>query len=64
MLYNNNATIIGYATSVTKDTANVNSTTIIPEEVNQYYNNLGKELVDKLLDCKLHNYVIDLKVGE
>jgi hypothetical protein len=64
MLYNNNATVIGYATSVTKDTANVNPTTIIPEKVNQYYNKLGKELVDKLLDHKPHNHVIDLKVGE
>jgi hypothetical protein len=62
MLYNNNATVIAYATSVTKDTANVNPTTIIPEKVNQYYNKLGKELVDKLLDHKPHNHVIDLKV--
>jgi hypothetical protein len=64
MLYNYDATVISYVTSITKDTAKVDPATIIPEKFQQYCKVLGKESVDKLPDYKPYDHTIDLKEGK
>jgi hypothetical protein len=64
ILDNYDATVIGYVASITKDMAEVDPTTIIPEKCQQYYNVLGKELADKLPDHKPYDHTMDLKAGE
>jgi hypothetical protein len=64
ILHNYDATIISYITSITRDMAEIDPATIIPEKVQQYCKVLGKELADKLLDHKPYNHAIDLKLGE
>jgi hypothetical protein len=64
ILHNYDATVIGYVASITKDMAEVDPTTIIPEKCQQYYNVLGKESADKLPDHKPYDHTMDLKPGE
>jgi hypothetical protein len=64
ILHNYDATVIGYVTSITKDMAEVDPATIIPEKFQQYCKVLGKELLDKLPDHKPYDPTIDLKPGE
>jgi hypothetical protein len=64
ILNHNNATVIGYITSVNPDLAKVDPSTIILEKFQQYIKVLGKELADKLSDYKPYNYAIDLQDSE
>jgi hypothetical protein len=64
ILHHYDATVIGYVASITKDTAEVDPATIIPEKFQQYCKVLGKELADKLPDHKPYDYAIDLKPGK
>jgi hypothetical protein len=64
ILHNYDDTIIGYVTSITKDTAEIDPATIIPEKFQQYYKVLGKQLADKLPAHKPYDHAIDLKPGE
>jgi hypothetical protein len=64
ILHNYDATVIGYVTSITKDTTEVDPTTIIPEKFQQYCKVLGNQLADKLPDHKPYDHAIDLKEGE
>jgi hypothetical protein len=59
-----NATVISYVASITKDIAEVDPATIIPEKFQQCYKVLGKELADQLPDHKPYDHAIDLKPGE
>jgi hypothetical protein len=64
ILYYYDARVISYVASVNPDTAEVDLTTIVPEKFQHYIKVLGKELVDKLLDHKPYDYVIDLRDGK
>jgi hypothetical protein len=64
ILYNHDATVIGYVASVNTDTAEVDPATIVPEKFQQYCKVLGKEVADKLPDHKPYDHTIDLKDGE
>jgi hypothetical protein len=64
ILHNYDATVIGYIGSITKDMAEVDPATIIPEKFQQYCKVLGKVLADKLPDHKPYDYAINLKPGE
>jgi hypothetical protein len=64
ILYYYNTVVIGYIASVNPDPAEIDLTTIVPENVQQYIKVLGKELTDKLPNHKPYDYAIDLKDGE
>jgi hypothetical protein len=64
ILYHYDATVISYIASVNPDPAEVDPTTIILEEFQQYIKVLGKELTDKLLNHKPYDDTIDLKDGK
>jgi hypothetical protein len=56
ILYHYNAIVIGYVASVNPDPAEVDPTTIILENIQQYIKVLGKELTDKLPNHKPIKY--------
>jgi hypothetical protein len=64
IVHHYDATVIGYIASGNPDPAEIDPTTIIPENVQQYIKVLGKELADKLPDHKPYDHAIDLKDGE
>jgi hypothetical protein len=64
VLYNYDATVIGYMASITTDPAKVDPATIIPQTFQQYCRVLGKESAHTLWDHKPYDHMIDLKEGE